>query len=422
MRAAFFHDHVFGRDAAGVHYSNGSLPYAVLARYVAQFGRLVVVGRLRDAGPATPSVADGEGVEMACMRQPDRRLLLAGVGAPRRHVRDVLSAVDCAIIRLPSAIGAIACREAMRVGVPWMVEVVGCSWDALWYHGSLAGKALAPRSYLLNRRLIAKASHAIYVTQRFLQRRYPCPGETIGCSDVTVDRPRAEVLARRLSRVGAGGAHRTVTLGLVGSSDVDYKGQDTALQALAVLARSGLDVRLRCLGGGDPARWRRRARDLGVADRVEFDGTLPHGRAVLEWLDGLDLFLIPSLTEGLPRALVEAMSRGLPAIGTHTGGIPELLGSEYTHPRRDHRRLAALVERLVRRPDEMTACARANWRTAQDFATDVLDGRRDAFLARFRAFVAAAGQDRASATGRASPARLGGGERERERPAEHPWG
>lgn len=399
MRAAFFHDHVFGRDAAGVHYSNGSLPYAVLARYVAQFGHLVVVGRLRESGPMTRSIADGHGVQMACMQDADPWHLLAGVGAPMRHVRGVLSTVDCAIVRLPSAIGVIACREAIRMGVPWMAEVVGCGWDALWYHGSLAGKVLAPRSYLLNRTYVARAPYALYVTERFLQRRYPSRGETVGCSDVTVDHPREDVLERRLARIDAGPPHRRITLGLVGSSDVEYKGHDTALDALSLLARSGLNVTLRCLGGGDPSRWRRRARALDIADRVEFTGALPHGDAVLEWLDGLDVFLIPSLTEGLPRALVEAMSRGVPAIGTHTGGIPELLGPECTHPRRDHRRLAALVGRLVRDHDEMKRWARRNWRVAHDFAADVLGARRDAFLGRFREFAARGGSGRTSDAG-----------------------
>jgi glycosyltransferase involved in cell wall biosynthesis len=83
---------------------------------------------------------------------------------------------------------------------------------------------------------------------------------------------------------------------------------------------------------------------------------------------------------------VEAMSRAVPAIGTRTGGIPELLGPDCTHGRRDHRHLAALVERLVRHPDELKACARRNWQAAHEFAADALDRRRNAFLARFREF------------------------------------
>jgi glycosyltransferase involved in cell wall biosynthesis len=386
MRAAFFHDHVFGRDTKGIHYTYGSLPYPVLARYGRHFETLVVVGRVRDADASARTVADGRGIEMACLERASRYSMVLGRGAPLRHVRAVLDGVDCAIIRLPSAIGEIARREAVRTGKPWMAEVVGCPWDALWNHGSLAGKLLAPRTYVLTRRAVASAPYALYVTQGFLQRRYPCRGETMACSDVSVEAPRQDVLERRLARVQGGREGRPAVLGLVGSLDVKYKGHETALRAVSLLSGAGIDVRLRCIGGGDASPWRRRAAELGIADRVELMGTLPHGPAVLEWMDGLDLFLIPSLQEGLPRALVEAMSRAVPAVGARTGGIPELIGPEHLHPASDHRCLAERIGRLLRRPDEMKLCARRNWEVARGFSGDVLDARRSGFLARFRSF------------------------------------
>lgn len=384
MKAAFFHDHRFGRDAAGVHYSNGALPYRVLARYLRHFDRLIVVGRVRSASAATPTVASGDGVEMACVeRDPSRSP--GAVAAASLRVRAILERVDAAIIRLPSFIGRIACREAIRARKPWMVEVVGCAGSALWNHGSLAGKLLAAPAYLLTRHYVARAPFAVYVTQRFLQRRYPCHGVSIGCSNVAIAQPRAEALERRLARVSSPARPGPLTLGLVGSLDVNYKGHETALRALAHLRRSPPGVRLRLLGGGDSRRWRARAAALGVEDLIEFSGTVPGGAPVLEWMDALDVFLIPSLTEGLPRALVEAMSLGVPAIGARAGGIPELIAAEWTHDPGDFRQLATLVARLIRDPHAMEVQARRNWAAAREFAADVLEERRDALLARFAA-------------------------------------
>jgi len=385
MRAAFFHDHRFGRDAAGRYFSNGNLPYAVLARYLRHFDRLVVVGRVEPAGPDTTTLASGEGVELDCVES--WRWLLFGP-AVIRHVRRVLAGVDAAIVRLPSSIGFVASREAERTGKPWMAEVVGSAWDALWHHGALRAKAAAWPMDRLTRHHVARAPFALYVSEAFLQRRYPCPGETVACSDVLIEPPRGEVLERRLARIEALRGGRPPALGIVGSLDVEYKGHQTALQALALLRAWGVPGTLRCLGGGDPRRWRRRAALLGVAERVEFTGILPGGAAVREWMDGVDLLLVPSLQEGLPRALVEAMSRALPAVGARVGGIPELLEEEWIHPPHDHRGLARRIRRLVDDPERLAAAARRNWETSRRYAPDVLDERRAAFLERFKAFAA----------------------------------
>jgi len=404
MRAAFFHDHRFGRDRSGTYYSNGALPYRALARYVRQFDHLLVVARVQPASSRTRTVASGAGVEMACLESSWR--LALPLGSPLgRHVRKVMSAVDCAIIRLPSLIGRVACQEAIRAGKPWMVEVVGCALESLWNHGSLPGKVLAVPTYLLIRRCVERAPFALYVSESFLQHRYPSRGRSVACSNVVIDAPRPGVLQSRLARLDAGVDPRRAVLGLIGSLDVDYKGHETAIHAIARMKDRFPHVELRCLGGGAPARWRRLAARLGVESNVRFDGSLPGGAPVLEWLDGLDVILTPSRTEGLPRALIEAMSRALPALGSSVGGIPELIAEPCLHPARDDRALAELIERLLGAPEEMKAQARRNWERAGAYSADILERRRFRFLAEFRAFAAESTRERGGCAGDPAPVR-----------------
>jgi glycosyltransferase involved in cell wall biosynthesis len=392
--AAFFHDERFTRDAAGVYRSSsGAIPYRALARYLRHFERVVVVGRLVPGGVGT--VAGGDGVAWACLdlaALSPARWLPAVTG----RVREVLAEADCAVVRLPGLIGPVACREALRRGVPLLVEVVGDAFDALWNHGSLVGKLAAVPLALLNRHYVGRAPFATYVTRHALQRRYPAGGEAAAVSDVIIESPRDDVLARRLAAIARRDPRSPAVLGLVGSYDVGYKGHETALRALARLRREGRDVRLRCIGVGDASRWRARAAALGVEEAVELGGPLPAGEAVLRWMDALDLYCIPSLQEGLPRALVEAMSRGLPAVGSRRGGIPELLGPEALHRPGDDRGLAGAVARLLDRPEELRSSALASWHAAASYAASELDARRDAFIARFAAAVAdSAGRRRA---------------------------
>ncbi len=69
------------------------------------------------------------------------------------------------------------------------------------------------------------------------------------------------------------------------------------------------------------------ARALGVADRVRFHG---FQRDILDWIAHLDALLMPSLHEGLPYTLLEAMSLGVPVIASRVGGLAEVLRQEQT--------------------------------------------------------------------------------------------
>lgn len=70
------------------------------------------------------------------------------------------------------------------------------------------------------------------------------------------------------------------------------------------------------------------ARKRGLDEAVEVLGQVESSERLGEVLDEHDVFCLPSFSEGLPRAMVEAMARGLPAVGSTVGGIPELLPPE----------------------------------------------------------------------------------------------
>ncbi len=112
---------------------------------------------------------------------------------------------------------------------------------------------------------------------------------------------------------------------------VKKKGHHTALEALAQLGARGVPARLRIVGEGrEKGTLLREARDLGVAEHVEFLGKTDR-RGVREQLRWADVFLQCSVTteegdrEGIPNVVVEAAATGLPVVGTRHGGIPETM-------------------------------------------------------------------------------------------------
>lgn len=64
-------------------------------------------------------------------------------------------------------------------------------------------------------------------------------------------------------------------------------------------------------------------KQAGVTDRVKFLGELAE---INEWLDTSDIFILPSESEGMPLAVMEAMAKGLPVAATAVSGVPEGLG------------------------------------------------------------------------------------------------
>jgi len=101
------------------------------------------------------------------------------------------------------------------------------------------------------------------------------------------------------------------------------KGFDLLLEAVAGLVSQGKDIRLLIMGeGGLRESLLAQASELGISDRLLMSGYIPDaGR----YLSRFGCFAIPSLTEGLPMVLLEAMAAGVPIVASRVGGMPEVL-------------------------------------------------------------------------------------------------
>jgi glycosyltransferase involved in cell wall biosynthesis len=151
---------------------------------------------------------------------------------------------------------------------------------------------------------------------------------------------------------------------------------------------SGLNIVLAIVGDGrQRANLERLASRLGIVDRIQFLGMLPAGQAIRDELDRSDLFILPSRTEGLPRAMIEAMARGLPCIGSTAGGIPELLAEEDMVRPGDAIALGMKIIEVVSSLERRRAMATRNLGKAKEFDGEVLRERRIQFYQYVRGFM-----------------------------------
>jgi len=391
VKLVFAHDHKFYIDSEGKCFSPGQFPYTVWKRYLNQFEKLTIVARSQNINSCIEkdklNLSSGPNVEFIFLPSLNNPVsILTKQSLALKKAEEVLLGADAVIARVPSKIGSIVVKAAESLGKPWALEVVACAWDALWNYGNLQGKIYAPYAMVRNKKLIRKAPFALYVTDEFLQRRYPCDGNTISCSNVELKYTSEAVLTNRINSIENG--KTKLKIGLIGSVSTKIKGIDTALKAIQDVRNILAPFEFHVLGGGDIKPWENMAQQFGLSTNTFFCGTLPGGDPVNRWLDDIDLYLQPSRQEGLPRALIEAMSRGCPALGSTAGGIPELLSGDCVFKPGDYRRLSELMVRLSNDLSWRKAMAHHNFHLAKKYEKAVLDQRRESFWSEFAKFAA----------------------------------
>jgi glycosyltransferase involved in cell wall biosynthesis len=390
----FGHDHVFYKDENGDQYSGGGLPSKTWQRYLNIFDEVTVLGR--EGGKVNSNQLSG--LALSSRDQVSFSLInsvstiktkLLGDIEVTKHIKYLVSQHDAVIARLSSEIGLLLVKESIKQNKPYAIELVDCPFDALWNYGGLKAKLYAPFLAWQVHHAMSNSTHALYVTKFFLQKRYPSPNAlTIDCSNVCIDKLDCNVFAKRQARISN---INVPVLGLVGSLHGRLKGIDTAIQTVANLKSRNIKVMLRVLGSGDATPFKGVAKRLGIADQIFFDGSLSAGEAVMSWLDCIDIYIHPSLKEGLPRALIEAMSRGCPCVATRIAGIPELLDDDFLINKKDSLALANCIVKLVEDPLLMNAQSQRNFKVSEDYHVTKLDKKRNAFWRSFSSSISEVG-------------------------------
>ncbi len=297
----------------------------------------------------------------------------------RREAKGILEKeidnADIVVVRVPSIIGDLAARVAKQKNVKCIADVVGCPWDSMWNH-SIKGKVLAVPMFLSQRKTVREADYSVYVTNEFLQRRYPSCNKTIGLSDVLLEDVDIEQLSKRLEHIR--NHNGKYILGTTAAVNVRYKGQDRVIAALGELKKKGIDnFEYQLVGGGNPDYLLKVAKDNNVSENVVIIGSLPHDK-IFSWLDTIDIYMQPSFQEGLSRALIEAMSRATPCVVSDVGGNPELICSEWVYNRKHS--ISCLVELLSKIDDKcLVKMAEDNFRKSQNYQRKLLEKRRREF-------------------------------------------
>ena len=283
---------------------------------------------------------------------------------------------DIIVARLPSAAGAIAVEYARSINKPILIEMVACVYDALWNY-DWRGKLLANYKLKKYQNILKNSSHVIYVTNEFLQKRYPTKGKSIGCSDVVLNDIDFTILEKRLLKID--NLQEELILGTVAAIDVPYKGQADVINVLAKYKKN--KIKYNIVGQGNSSKLQNLVEKNQLQNQVAILGSLSHDK-VFEFIDSIDLYIQPSKQEGLPRAVIEAMSRACPVIGSNIAGIPELINKAALFEAGNLDAIGKLFSNIDK--EVLKKWAEENFEKAQEFKKEILDDKRMQFYNQFK--------------------------------------
>ncbi len=383
MRVTVTLEQRFDATPDGAIWTPSTFSFPFWSRYLDVFSQVQVIARVRDVPSPPEGARRSDGPDVRFRRVPHylgMRQFLTRYKEIQTALNFALEDKEAVVLRLASPIAGIVSRRLERTRYPYGVEVVGDPHDV--FAPGVVKHPLRPflRWYLTRqlRRQCRRACATAFVSERSLQKRYPPAPHALTTHYSSVELRAGSLLdaPRPRSRFDKG----RFRLVLVGSLAQLYKAPDVLIDAVARCVNDGLDLTLTLVGDGKYRRSLEARETAGqLGDRIAFAGELPAGDSVRERLDGSDLFVLPSRTEGLPRAMIEAMARALPCIGSAVGGIPELLPPEDLVPPGDVGALAAKIREFVTSPERMAVASARNLTKAREYREEVLRERRIQF-------------------------------------------
>ena len=361
-------------------------------RYLKVFDSVLIVARSTESNqiPDGYKLVTGPGVELVPLpRYHGPMQFLRKMPQISRTMHAAIKKDDACILRVAGNISTQLWKQ-LPSGHPFGLEVMSDPW-VIFSPGSIKniGRPFYRWHWTHNLKLqCQQASAASYVTEYTLQRRYPARKNAytthystieLDCDDVCKDTSSrlASILSIPERLVGKGPA---VQLGFIGTFSQHHKLPHIHIEALAKCIAKGVNVTLDMIGDGVLLKdMQLLAKRLGVGNQVNFLGRLPGGKPILEAIDKFDIFLNAAAAEGLPRVVIEAMSRGCPCIASDVGGTAELLEGKFLVPPRDAQQLADTIMYVLKDTNGLNEAVQRNIQVARKYCRDMLEPRRTAF-------------------------------------------
>lgn len=357
---------------ASVHSCHPTLNDSALARYAATGLPLVLVARVDNDAPA-PSMPELHSplLEVAPLRDnPKRTLPRRIMSISLQLLRISLTRADTVIVRLPETVSVLMWFRAKLAGALIVSNLVADPRAPVLH----ASKPIQVAALLTVRGLVRRSDAVIFVHRESQERLVPVRSQqpVLSMTNAVLGRGQLSAAPREY-RHGVGSrkfinvaTHHTRTKGIT--------------ELITAFSRLPGNHELHLVGHGRlHDELVKVATEMQCRGRVIFHGLVTSDR-VQELLDSCDVFMLPSHTEGLSRALLEAMSRGLLCLGSDIPSTALVIPRDCLFPVGDERAMQVLMSRAIADPVWATERAAAQYAIARRVADESSEQRFAEFI------------------------------------------
>lgn len=300
---------------------------------------------------------------------------------------ELVNSVDAVYVRLPSVVGSAASLCGYERGTPVAAEVAGDpSGNVAFRSPRIVAGGVARTMESLTRASVRSSSCIAYVSPH-LRSRFPPEGSyssvisNVRLADADFRDPEDT------SGKEVGGARGGMRIAVV-SNLTHVKNPLVVPEVVDELLRREAAPEVHWVGTGPLMdRVRQAAKDKDIEERFRWYGHVEDRDTIREVLDSADVYLIPSRSEGMPRALLEAMARSLPCVGSRVGGIASLLEDEYLFRPDAGEAAIECADAVERAIENRKGAGCRNYTIAREYRLSKLEQKRYDLLERLREHV-----------------------------------
>ena len=376
----------FIKDREGNVWCDRIVDYNFLKRYLEVFEEVIVCGRVGYVDYIENRKLLVSGDRVSFIELPNFTGAYGTIMSYKkikRIIKSNIAEIDCAILRAPSHLSLIIYKILLKKHKRFAIEFVMAA-NKMFEGKGIVSKLLNKFINNKAKKMCLKANGVSYVTERILQKEYPCTAiinksskEYFTESYSSIDLDENRFYKQNWKIDDKPNIFKIIHIGYMDSL---RKGQDVLIRAVKRVIEKGYNVELELVGDGkNRSKFEELSKELGIDKIVKFSGSINNRDEIFDKLKQSHLFVFPTQSEGLPRAIIEAMAVGLPCISSPVDGIPELLDDEYLIDYNDYEGYANKIIELMSDWKKMIEISNMNYEKAQRYNKKILDNKRKAF-------------------------------------------